>query len=465
MMFSPSIDSQRWAHENFGHCVFGDARRTKRCQLVAQRIAEYPAASFPEMFESWSDLKAAYDLFDMPTVTLASVTAQHREQVCDRSPGRYLVISDTTDVDFGYHRDIEGTAPTGNGWGNGFLLHSALLVAAESEVLIGLAGQAAHYRRPLPKKENTTQRLQRPRESDVWGQVVDQVGPPPRDGVQWVHVMDRGADNFEVYCHLLEQRSDWVVRVTQKQRRILTPAGKERPLQAYLKSLPEAGSYQLHLRSREGRPARTAKLKVSFGPLRMPPPVHQSPYVKQQHPAPIPLWVIQVQEVDPPRGVKPLHWILYTSLPVETLEDAWEAIGYYEQRWLIEEWHKALKTGCRLTERQLETADRLEAMTGLLSVVAVRLVQLKTIARHDGQRPAREVVPGQWITMLTRVRPKLSPSEKLTIHQFYRELAMLGGFLGRKHDGEPGWLTIWRGWQKLHLMLRGARAYRAQKYR
>jgi hypothetical protein len=113
----------------------------------------------------------------------------------------------------------------------------------------------------------------------------------------------------------------------------------------------------------------------------------------------------------------------------------------------------------------LETADRLEAMTGLLSVVAVRLVQQKTIARHDGDRPAREVVPSRWITMLTHVRPKLSSNDTLTIYQFYRELAQLGGFLGRKHDGEPGWITIWRGWQKLHLMIRGARAAKAQKYR
>lgn len=461
----PVVDSERWATENFSHCELGDERRTKRCRLVAQRMAEHPAGSFPEMFESWSDLKAAYDLFDMPTVTLESVTAQHRKQVCDRSPGRYLVLSDTTDVDFGYHRDIVGTAPTGNGWGNGFLLHSALLVEVKSEVLIGLAGQTVHYRRPLPKKENTTQRLKRPRESDVWGRVVDQVGPPPRAGVQFVHVMDRGADIFEVYCHLLEQRSDWVVRVTQKQRKILTPAGETRSLQTYLATLSEAGSYKLQLRSRDGHPARSAKLKVSYGPLRMPPSVHQSPYVKQRNLDSIPMWVVHVQEVNAPQGVKPLHWILYTSLPVESFEDAWEIIGYYERRWLIEEWHKALKTGCRLTERQLETADRLEAMTGLLSVVAVRLVQLKTIARHDGQRPAQDVVPMRWITMLIQVRPKLSINAALTTYQFYRELAQLGGFLGRKHDGEPGWITIWRGWQKLHLMIRGARASRMKKCR
>lgn len=453
-----SIDSAQWAQENFADCELGDMRRTRRSQLVAQRVAENPAGSFPDIFESWSDLKAAYNLFDMETVTRESLTAPHRQQTCKREAGRYLVISDTTEVDFGIHRDIAGTAPTGNGGGNGFLLHSALLVDADSEVLVGMAGQTVHYRRPAPKRENASQRLGRPRESKIWGQVIDQVGPPCSEEVQFVHVMDRGADNFEVYSHLIEQQSDWVVRVAQKHRNILTRAGKKQRLSKYLAGLDEAGSYRLHLRSRDGKPARTAELTVRFGPLEVLPPAHRSDYVRQRNPQPIPMWVMHVREENPPQGVEPLEWVLLTSLAVETFEEAWEVVRYYELRWIIEEWHKALKTGGRVTDRQLETADRLEAMTGLLSVVAVRLVQLKTMARQDGDRPAKEVVPSRWITMLTRVRKHLSPGVSLTTYQFYRELAKLGGFLGRKHDGEPGWITIWRGWEKLHLMIRGASA-------
>lgn len=462
-MFLPPIDSRRWAEENFGGCEFGDRRRTERCQYVVQQIAEDPSGSFPDIFESWSDLKAAYDLFDMESVTLESVTASHRARTCNPAPGRYLILSDTSDIDFGIQRNIEGTGPTGNGAGNGFLLHSALQYDVEREVLMGLAGQTVHYRRPLPRKENNAQRLKRARESEVWGRVIDQVGPPPSEEVEFVHVMDRGADNFEVYCHLLQQRSDWVIRVTQKHRNILSSETEKQPLKEYLSNLDEAGRYRLHLRTRDGKPARAAELKVSYGPLKMPMPMHQSPYVKAMAPDPIPMYVVHVEEVDPPRGVKPLEWILYTSLLVETFEDVWEVISYYEKRWLIEEWHKALKTGCRLTARQLETAERLEAMTGLMSVVAVRLVQLKTVARQDGDRLAKTVVPPPWIEMLTKVRK--DAKRDMTIYQFYRTMAKLGGFLGRKHDGEPGWITIWRGWEKLHLMVRGLRASRAKRYR
>jgi hypothetical protein len=270
--------------------------------------------------------------------------------------------------------------------------------------------------------------------------------------------MDRGADNFEVYCHCLEQRTDWVVRVTQLDRRILAPEQRKMPLSDYLGTLALAGTYELSLRARPKQPARTAKLEVRFGPLWMPPPQQKSRYVKKQNPAPIPMWVVHVVEVDAPQGVEPIEWILFTSLPVESFADAWLIVGFYEKRWLIEEWHKALKTGCRLEHRQLKTAGRLEALAGLLSVVGVRLLQLKSAARTAPNRPAREMVPERWIIMLQAARKNknvMRPTP-MTVGEFYRQLAMFGGFLGRKSDGEPGWITIWRGWQKLYLIVRGA---------
>ena len=194
------------------------------------------------------------------------------------------------------------------------------------------------------KKENTTQRLKRERESEVWGKLIDQVGQP-NEGVEFVHVMDRGADNFEIYCHCLEQKVDWVVRVTQKQRNIITSDGRRTPLKRNLKSLPLAGTYQLELRARPKQPPRTAKLEVRFGALRVPPPVHKSPYLKRLKPEAILMSVVHVREVDAPKGVEPIEWVLLTSLTVDDFDDAWVIVEYYETRWLIEEWHKALKNG------------------------------------------------------------------------------------------------------------------------
>ncbi len=449
-----------WAQLNFGDCQLGDKRRTRRLVQVAADVASNPSASFPDQMKTWGDLKAAYNLFDTDDVTFEAIARPHWELTKARTNGCYLVIGDTTEVDFGIHRDVPDLSPTGNGKGWGFLLHNALLVAADSQEVIGVAGQTTHYRprkkTKAKKKEHSAAKLKRRRESEVWGTVIDQVGPPP-ENVEWVHVLDRGGDNFEVYCHLLQQRSGWVVRAAKLNRNVLAGPNEQRmKVSDYLSQLELLGSYELSLRARPQQAARTATLEVRVGSLKMPLPHHKSPWVRQLDPQPIAMDVVYVVEVDPPAGVQPISWVLLTSLPVNTFEEAWTVIEYYEARWLVEEYHKALKTGCRVESRQLKTAGRLEAMVGLMSVSAVRLLQLKSLARTSPDIPAQRVVPRVWLQMLKGARKGLQRVHDLTVGQFYREVAKLGGFLGRKGDGEPGWITIWRGWEKLNNFVHGA---------
>lgn len=450
-----------WAQMNFGNCQLGDKRRTERLIQVASDVASNPSASFPDQMKTWGDLKAAYNLFDCDDVTFEAIARPHWELSKQRPAGRYLVIGDTTELDFGIHRDLPDLGPTGNGGGWGFLLHNALMVDADSKEVIGLAGQTIHYRpqkkaRASKKKEHSAAKLKRKRESDVWGIVIDQIGPPPND-VEWIHVLDRGGDNFEVYCHLLQQRSGWVVRAGKLNRYVLAgPDEKRMQLSDYLPLLELLGSYELLLRARPQQPARTAKLEVRVGSIKMPVPHHKSPWVQKLGPEPIAMNVVYVVEVDPPTGVDPISWVLLTSLPVDTFDQVWLVIEYYEGRWLVEEYHKALKTGCRVQDRQLKTAGRLEAMVGLMSVSATRLLQLKSLARTAPETPAQRVVPRVWLQMLKAARKGLQRVHDLTVGQFYREVAKLGGFLGRKGDGEPGWITIWRGWEKLNNFVHGA---------
>jgi hypothetical protein len=450
------LDARIWAQEQFGDCDLADKRRVKRLVEVASRMATDPSGSLPDQMENWSDLKAAYRLFDCDDVTFEAVSQPHWLQTRKRTSGRYLVINDTTQVNFGLTRKINGLALTGNNTGRGFLLHTALMVESQSKAIVGVAGQRIHYRQPAPKLESDTQRLKRDRESQLWGAMIDAVGPPD-DEVQWVHVCDRGADNFEVFCHLLEQRSDWVVRASALHRVILLPDGKRLALKAYLPELTLAGTYELSLRSRKNQPRRTATLEVRFGTVQLLVPPHKSPYLKVLRPQPIAMTVVWLREVGAQNGTVPIEWVLYTSLTVATFDDAWEVIDYYESRWLVEEYHKAIKSGCRVTDRQLKESDRLEAMMGVATIVAVRLLQLKSIANTKPDQPARHVVPSLWLTMLKVARKKLNRVHDLTVKQFYCELAKLGGFLGRTGDGNPGWITIWRGWEKLNALVRGAK--------
>jgi hypothetical protein len=453
---SLAIDTDVWAQEQFGNCDLGDVRLTRRLVQVAEKVANHPAASFPAQFAEWRELKAAYRLFDNEGATFSAIAAPHWQRTRAVGAGVYLVLGDTTEVDFGFRRDVPGLSQIGNGNGTGFLLHNALLVEARQQRLLGVAGQTIHYRQTVPKQEKRADRLKRQRESHVWGNVINQVGQPSA-GVQLIHVLDRAADDFEVFCHLCANRADWVVRASSLHRQILKPDGAGCTTKEYLPILPLSGTYQLNLRARPGQATRTAKLEVRCGKFTMPlPHCQKSPELQQLTTRPIEMTVVWVREIGAPPSVKAIEWVLYTSLKVPHFNAAWKIIEYYECRWLIEEYHKALKTGCSVEDRELRTAGRLEAVVGLMSIVAVRLLQLKSMARDEPQRPASTIIPPVWLKMLQLARKSKRSCRDLTISEFYRELAKLGGFLGRSHDGNPGWITLWRGWERLHNYVEAA---------
>jgi Transposase Tn5 dimerisation domain len=259
-----------------------------------------------------------------------------------------------------------------------------------------------------------------------------------------------------VHCRAERLGVDWIGRVKSRNRRVRDEAGREGALSAALAQAPTAGGYVLPLRARPGQKARRARIEVSYAAVTVLVPQQPAKSLEALAPRPITQWAVWAREVDAPADVKePIDWLLLTSLPVRSLEEAMEVIGYYEKRWMIEEWHKALKTGCQVEGRQLETSDRLEALTGLLSVVAVRLLQWKEVARREPRRGAMELIPRHYGELVCRARGRGRP-EQWTVREFFRGVARLGGFLGRKGDGEPGWITIWRGWQVLHWMRQGA---------
>jgi len=319
----------------------------------------------------------------------------------------------------------------------------------------GLAGAAVHYRPLSSPQETLMQRLRRHRESQLWGDMATTVGAPP-PGAQWIHVFDRGGDNFEAMCHIRLAGCDWIIRAAKLHRKVRLAGGEIAPLSSALDRAELLGSYELSLRSRPGVKARTALLEVSTTNVALPRPKHASPWTKQCGVKDIELQVVVVCERNAPRGVAPIQWTLLTSLPLETFDDAWQVIEDYERRWLIEEYHKALKTGCGAERHALRSADRLEPLLGLTTVIATRLLQLKLIGRHQPEAKAATHVPASWLECLALARPKLKPAG-MTVYQFFRELAKMGGFLARKNDGEPGWQTIWHGFQKLQLLLEGIR--------
>ncbi len=453
----PVLDVEQWAEQNFGNCQLGDVRRTRRAVKLAKQMAQHPDGSTPDQTETWKDLKAAYRLMDEEDVTFAALAQPHWQQTRERARGTVLIIGDTTETDFGIHRDVTGLGPTGDGGGRGFFLHNGMMVDPENRQILGLAGQELFYRQPRPRNENSYQASRRKgKESEVWGRLLRQIGPPAA-GVRYIQTFDRGADNLDVFCELIRQHCDWVIRAAQLHRMVLPVTEQETPperqsLSSVLAAQEVLGTYKLQIRETKKTPARTALLEVRAAQVTIPAPTkRRTPLQRELGFQELTQWVVEACEVSPPAGVKGVQWVLWTSLPVTSFEEAWQVLEYYEMRWLIEEFHKAVKTGCRLESRQYRSAQALEALAGVCSVLAVRLVQLKTIAQSAPQTPAARVIPRLWLEMLQVLRKRAI----VTIRDFYRHLAGLGGFLMRKRDGEPGWITLWRGTEKLLLALRG----------
>jgi Transposase DNA-binding len=457
VMSGNSWEPDDWAEREFGECELGDKRRVKRLVRVAARVTDLPGESTPNQMEKWSKLKPAYRLFNEADVTFQGIIAPHcrRTRQAGKPGDVMLILNDTTDIDHSSHRSTKGLQPIGNGFGRGFYLHSALMVKAHTGRVVGMAGQEVFHRKPRKGKPNSRKvRNSADRESAVWGRLFDRVGSPP-PGVEWVHVCDRGADDFEVMSRALYHGCGFVIRAAKLNRTVLAPDGRKMSLNELLTELPACGTRTVRVAANQKTEARTAKVELRYGEVLVPRPKDTTPWLREHgSQEPLRLRVVELREVSPPKGQKAIRWVLYTAGPVHSVDDANRIIEYYEQRPTVEEYHKAIKTGCSVEKRQYRTVEALERVTGLLSICAVRLLQMKTAAEETPDEPARKFVPRLWIEVLQGLE-HLPTSRNPTIREFVRALAGLGGHLRRKCDGKPGWITIWRGYQKLRQILRG----------
>jgi hypothetical protein len=453
------LPPQQWAVQEFGEVDLGDERRNRRAVRYAAAAAGAPAASIPRQCGTWAATKAAYGLFKAAGVDFESMVEGHWYNTWQLAGACsvVLLLNDTTTLSFN-HPGTEGLGPTSKGQrGQGMLLHSTLAVDGSGGItgvpkVLGLAYQQLWARAHKRQKDQ-------PLESNKWPAAIEAVGCPlPRPGL-CLHVADAESDYWATMVACQEQGVGHVLRVSQNRRVVLGHGPAELQdctgLLELARSLPTLGSGRLYVRSRPGREPREARLQVSAAAVRVFPPqarVQSSRKSGADQLQPLLRWVLRIWEVNGPAEEQPIEWILLTDQPISDAATAWRVGYWYSCRWLIEEYHKCLKTGCQVEARQLEQGERLEPLVGVLSVVAVRLLQLKQQARMHPEEAAEKTVPACYVKMLGAY---LQEPEQMSNRRFFREVARLGGFLGRKGDGEPGWLTLWRGWQQLEMMTIG----------
>jgi hypothetical protein len=447
--------SGQFGEAHFGGCQLGDPRRTRRLVRLADQILAHPEGSLPHKLRNPADYRALCRLANRPEVTHQAIVSYHCQttrDTCRHHPGVILHIHDTTELDFSGHTTLASLGQIGNGHGRGYECHNTLAVDPADGHLIGLAHQILHQRRRVPAGEGVAAKRAHPgRESRLWVRAVGALGPAPA-GARRVDVCDRGADTFEFLDYEVRHGRAFVIRSTHSRALAVADEGTGAALlHERLRALPAQLGWTARIAAQPGQPARRARLQAAAQVVRL-----QPPHVRRgEHgAAALTVWALRVWEVEAPAGVEPLEWLLLTD--ADGPRDAAalrERVSWYERRPLIEEYHKAQKTGVTIEGLQLQSQAGLEPVLGLLSVVAVALVNLRGAARDERRaaRPAAEVVEPLWVRVLSIWR--YGEERALTVREFTLALGRLGGHLNRKCDGLPGWQTLWKGWTQLHAMI------------
>jgi hypothetical protein len=474
-----SYDLSPFGSEHFGSAQLGDARRTKSLVDLGNRLAKHPGGSLPCKLKDPNALRRSYDLMNTKSVTHSAVLQPHVQRTAGlllEHLGVALCLHDTTEIDLTSHTSLHGElGQIGDGRGRGYECHNSLVVLPGCRQVLGLLAQQLHVRADAPKGETPAQRREREdRESLLWPRGAEAArlaveracrqrgldGPP--EGLLLVDVVDRGGDSFEFLDYEDARHRGYVARSSHNREvRVGHQAGGgEAKLHEHLRTLPERGRRQVTVRDHDGAPPRQATVAVCWAAVVLLPPHQQCGFSRRR---PLAVWAVRAWEPAPPGGVEPVEWFLLTSVPVASLEDAWERVDWYRARWVVEEYHKAQKTGCGVELPQFETAQAMQPAIALLSVVAVSLLNLRERSRDPELRgqPAGEVVSQEEVEVLSGWRYR--QRRALTVGEFYLAVARLGGHQNRRKDKPPGWLVLWRGWQALQLMVAGARAARAPR--
>jgi len=450
------LPENEWAVREFEGADLGDKRREERLVKVAAEVARVKSGIMAQVFSEKRDLKAAYRLLAEEDVTHEDVIRPHvaeTRRIC-REAGTYLLIEDTTALDFSARENVEGLGYIGDGRGRGINVHTTLAARVadwgEHEeprvVLCGMFGQRRWVRKrePIGRGESERSRLSRERESERWAAAFSEIEKPPSD-CRLVYIADRESDIYEVFSRCENKGVNYVIRASH--RRAL--ADEDGSVFDAVAESSLLGCFELRLRSRPGVKARIARIEVRSTSVTLRGPWRPGGWL-----GPRTLNVVEAREANAPRGVKPIHWVLLTDLPRASFKDALRVIRTYSRRWLIEEYHKVLKTGLGMEDSQLSTVERITALLGILAVTAVRLLNMKLLveAAPDGIVCADDFGVEALELLSARFgKPKGGWNNRAV----FVAIARLGGFLARKGDGLPGWQRIWRGYQRFLDMLEG----------
>jgi hypothetical protein len=455
-----------WATHIAGSGDFPDERHNTRLGVILETFANKPSDSIPQATGSAGQAKGAYRFLENPRLEVDDLLQPLVDTTVDacRGTGTLLAIQDSSSANYSKLTHTQGLGKINDSDARGILFHTTIAVRADG-VPCGLLHQWLWTRPPeAPPKDYQSERRFIPieeKESYKWlagieaaEAALDALPAPERPRL--IHVFDREGDIHEVLEHISGSPAGAVIRATYNR----SVAGAVHKAFTAVATAPLLGRHVVRLPARHGVAARQATLELRSCSLTIT-PSHN--YPRRQ---PIDWTLVEAREIDAPPGVEPLHWLLWTTEPAQTLADVLEILRIYHLRWLVEDFHLTLKSGCCIEDLQLETAERLEKAIVLYSAVALRIVALRQLSRTQPDAPCTLVLTiEQWQALHTHFRgtPPTAATPAPTVKQATLWIGRLGGHLNRKRDGMPGVRTLWRGWRDLTILVHGYRAGRASR--
>lgn len=441
---------KEWAMEEFAGVDLGDARLNQRLVKLATRFADKPTASIPGACGDWAETQAAYRFFEQSSnqkrkLGWEAILAPHVS--CTEARMRQhpvvLCLQDTTELDFN-GQEAAGLGPLSYEAQRGLYLHPTYAVTPEREPL----GVTDAWMWAREAKDANGQRpgiLESQRWIEGYERIAEMaLGMPD---TRLVYVADREADILELMqrAHALNTPADWLIR--SKHNRCL-PGGKL--WSKVLAALP-LGEIEFILPARQGVPARQVRQQIWAQAIELPDGTGEH----------LTVTCLIAKEVNAPTGCKPVEWRLLTNRTADSFDAAIELIDWYRCRWEIETFFHVLKNGCRVETLQLGSVAKLELAIAVYLVVSWRLARLVKLGRtHPNLEVSLLFTEAEWkgaYILAKKPIPKTMP----TIRNIIRQIAMLGGFLARKCDGEPGVKTLWLGMQRLRDFVVGMEHMRA----
>jgi hypothetical protein len=415
----------------------------------------------PQASADWVRTKAAYRLWDNTKVSEEGILEGHRSSVIERMKGHCVVLAvqDTTDFNFSHHKAKDEAAGFGPISAHehvlGLKLHTTFAVSG-SGVPLGVLDQQSWARKKEKGKGNgkrqkaTAGKGWKGKESLRWlkAQVGSELDVP--EGVKLVTVADRESDIYELMALERSENVHVLLRVC-RDRKVDHP---EQRLKAAMTTAEIAGEVEVEVSAKKGQSQRSAKLTVRYQRLTFQVPANRS---QSSHLAPVSMTVLWAVEENPPQGCKAIDWMLVSDLEVKSFEGAGELLRWYALRWLIERYHYSLKSGCHIEQLQLQTAERIVRAVATYAIVAWRLLWLTYEARVNPNQSCEAVLEtAEWQSLFCSIHnnKKKLPKTPPTLQQAVRWIAQLGGFLGRRHDGQPGVKVLWRGLSRLQDIAR-----------